>query len=91
MSAQRLSLVADKDYSGKTRGRSYSRRDLRPLQRKPHHGTRFVAQGLSPASQNYTIACFEEKPYFLRAKLLRNLLAIEAIYKHSTDERGRRS
>jgi hypothetical protein len=29
------------------------------------------------------MARFEEKPYFLRAKLLRNWLAIEAIYKHS--------
>lgn len=27
--------------------------------------------------------CFEEKPYFLRAELLRNWLAIKAIHKHS--------
>jgi hypothetical protein len=29
------------------------------------------------------MACFEEKPYFLKAKDLRNWLAIEAIHKHS--------
>jgi hypothetical protein len=29
------------------------------------------------------MACLEEKPYFLRAKLPRNWLAIEAIHKHS--------
>lgn len=29
------------------------------------------------------MACFEEKSYFLRAKLLRNWLATEAIHKHS--------
>jgi hypothetical protein len=29
------------------------------------------------------MACFEEKPYFLRAEQLRNRLATEAIHKHS--------
>jgi hypothetical protein len=33
------------------------------------------------------MASFEEKPYFLRAKLLRNLLAIEAVGKTFTDQR----
>jgi hypothetical protein len=66
MSAQRLSLVIEKDDSGKIRGRSYSRRDCGRCSVN-HTIARVRVTKSFHGIPDYMMLCLEEKPYFLRA------------------------
>ncbi len=81
--------MIEKDYSEEIRGGSCSLDDCGRCSVNDTTARVRVTQSLSTAFPDYTIACLEKKPYFLRAKLLRNWLVIEANLQTFTDSTTR--